>query len=247
MRFYPDVQVLEPSAVQPIVHQVHAPALVDERPAEDAGVIAIPIEHARERLLLARTRACAGKSDVGQLCPDEQADAIRRLVVARIRHLEMTAQRIEPKLLGLAKLILQECNRRHGTDRLGIIVLVESRAQIKRLAVEVKLAVSSFDCAKAEVIAHCIDRHAVASACTHAGHRGEAHPVTRSAPAQPASLSPCLAARLRRSSTIMPAACPCGSVTVRASSAGAIRSVAKTTCTDTSPVLWSEDTRTRAI
>ena len=75
----------------------------------------------------------------------------------------MTAQRIEPKLLGLAKLILQECNRRHGTDRLGIIVLVESRAQIKRLVVEVELPVASFDRAKAEVIAHCIDRHAVAS------------------------------------------------------------------------------------
>ncbi len=90
---------------------------------------------------------------VGDLGPDEQAEAVGHLVIARVLDLDVDAQAVEPQRLGLACLVFQELHAGHRVDGFGIVGLVEHAAQVDRLPVEIDAAVTRLDGAEAAGIA----------------------------------------------------------------------------------------------
>ena len=108
--------------------------------------------------------------EVRQFGPDEHAEAIGDLVIARIRHLDVDAKAVESEPLCLQQLILEKFQRRRRADAVGVIILIQGAAKIERLAVEQQAAVPRLDGAEAERVAPTIDRDAVA-------HEAQSQPV----------------------------------------------------------------------
>ena len=87
---------------------------------------------------------------VRKLGPDQHAHPVGDLIVARVGRLDVAPQAIEPELLRLTELVLEKLHRRHGADRIRVIVLVEGGAEIERFAVEIELAAAGLDGAEPE-------------------------------------------------------------------------------------------------
>ncbi len=158
----PGEGALEPFAMIRVVDEVDAPVLVDDRPDDDRRMVDVAVDDALEKPFLAAARALGRHAAVGQLGPDQHAEPVGDLVVARVRRLDVAAQAIEPEFLGLAKLILQKRDRRDRADRVRVVVLVQGAAEIERLAVEVEMAVAGLDRAKAEMVRDFVPRLAIA-------------------------------------------------------------------------------------
>ena len=71
----PQIETTQPGAMLGVVDEIDAPILVDQSPAENRGMIAVAIDDALERRLLAFARALGRIAAVGQLRPDRQARA----------------------------------------------------------------------------------------------------------------------------------------------------------------------------
>ena len=126
-------------------------------------MIAIPLHDAAHGHQQPFGRCIAEFRDIGYFAPHQHAEAVRELIVARIGNLDMASEAIEPHCLGRDHLLFEQVERRRQDERVGIIVLIERAAQVKRLAVEVEAAGTRFDRAKTELIAPCIDRLVVAA------------------------------------------------------------------------------------
>ena len=124
----PGEGLLQPLAVVGVMDEVDAPVLVDDRPDDDRRVVAVAVDDALEEPLLAAAGALGRHAAVRQLGPDQHADPVGDLVVARVRRLDVAAQAVEAELLRLAELVFEELHRRHGADRVRIVVLVEGAA-----------------------------------------------------------------------------------------------------------------------
>ena len=103
-----------------------------------------------------------GEPKYGKPILDRAADPVGDLVIARVCRLDVAAQAVEAELLRLAELILEELHRRHGADRVRIVVLVEGGSQVERLPVEVERTVAGLDGAEAEMVADRVQHLAVA-------------------------------------------------------------------------------------
>ena len=154
----PGEGLLQPLAVVGVMDEVDAPVLVDDRPDDDRRVVAVAVDDSLEEPLLAAAGALGRHAAVRQLGPDQHADPVGDLVVARVRRLDVAAQAVEAELLRLAELVFEEFHRRHGADRVRIVVLVEGAPEIERLTVEVELAVAGLDGAKAEALLDGVER-----------------------------------------------------------------------------------------
>jgi hypothetical protein len=91
-----------------VMDEIDAPILIDDGPADDRRVIAVPIDDAFERLLFAHTGAFRRYAHVGQLGPDQHADPVGDLVISRVGRFDMTANAVEPELPRLQELVFQE-------------------------------------------------------------------------------------------------------------------------------------------
>jgi hypothetical protein len=125
-------------------------------------MVAVAIDDALEQRLLAGARALGRQAAVGKLGPDQHPHAVGDVVVARVGRLDVAAEAVEAELLGLAKLIFEELDGRDGTDRIGVVVLVERAAQVERLPVEMECAVARLERAEAERLADLVVETAVA-------------------------------------------------------------------------------------
>ena len=134
----PGEGALQPVAMVGIVDEVDAPILIDDRPDDDRRVIHVAVDDAFEELLLAAAGAVGRHAAVRQFRPDEHADPVRDLVIARVRRLDVAAQAVEPEFLRLPELVFQELHGRDRADRVRVIVLVQGAAEVDRLAVEVE-------------------------------------------------------------------------------------------------------------
>jgi hypothetical protein len=142
----------QPGAILGAVHEVGAPVLVDDGPAEDRRVIAVALENAPQRRLRPRARPRGQPAGVRQLGPDQQPDPVGDRVVAGIGHLDVAAQAVEPERLRLAELILEERLRWRRADPVRVVVLIQRPAQEQRLAVEVDAPRTGLDRAEAEAL-----------------------------------------------------------------------------------------------
>ena len=115
-------------------------------------MVDVPVDDALQELLLAAAGPVRRHAAVRQLGPDQHPHPVGDLVIARVRRLDVAAQAVEAEFLRLAELVLQEFHRRHGADRVRVVVLVEGGAQVERLAVEVELAAAGLDRAESEPV-----------------------------------------------------------------------------------------------
>src|SRR3954468_13843373 len=135
-----------------VMHQIDAPILVDDGPADYAGMIAVPVHDSRERVDLASSRSLRRESHVGKLGPDQQADTIGHFVIARIRNLDVAPKAIQAKLLRLAELTFEKFRGGQTADCLGVIVLIQSAPEVERFAIEEEPPLLRLDLAKAELV-----------------------------------------------------------------------------------------------
>ena len=133
-----------------IFHQPGAPILVYQRPGDDRGVVAVAIEDAHHGLAHPPRRVRGEALDIGDFGPDQQAKAVGHIIVARVRHLDVAAQRIEAQLDGLFGLVFEKFDGRRRVDAIGVIILVQRAAHIDGLAVEQDLAIGRGDGAEAK-------------------------------------------------------------------------------------------------
>src|ERR1043165_1744482 len=84
------------------------------------------------------------------LVPDEHARLVRRFEVFGRADLDVAAQKVQAEALALRYLLAHVLLRRRRVDRFGVKILVECRAHVERLAVQIELAVARLKRAEAE-------------------------------------------------------------------------------------------------
>src|SRR5512136_116039 len=141
-----------------VVNEIDAPVFVDERPAKNRGMIAVPVDDALERHLLAFSGALRRIAAIRQLGPDQKAEAVGRIVIARIWRLDVTANSVEAELLGLEEAVLDKFERGERADGVGIIILIKRGPQVKGLAVQIKFSGARLDLAEAEICLLFVDK-----------------------------------------------------------------------------------------
>jgi hypothetical protein len=133
--FRPREGVLEPTPVG-LIAEIKSPALVGDRPDDDAGVVEVPRHHALEsgaRPLNGRLRQ---QVPIGKLCPNQHPELVGDAEVSRVGHLYMAAQAVETEFLRTQNLLLEELSRWRCTDRVEVIVLVQGTQQVERFSVQ---------------------------------------------------------------------------------------------------------------
>jgi len=139
------------------VDEVDAPVLVDDRPDADGGVVSVPVDDALEQALLAFARALGRQTPIGEFRPDHQPHAVGDVVIARVGDLDVKAKTVQPQVPRLSELIFDEDRRWRRADRVGVIVLVQSTAQVEPFAVQEESTLACLEGPKPEVLGALID------------------------------------------------------------------------------------------
>src|SRR5579885_46249 len=84
------------------------------------------------------------------LVPDEHSHFVRGFEVFRRANLDVAAQEVQAHALALQHLLAHVLLRRRRVDRIGVEVLVERRAHVERLAVQIQLPIARLERAEAE-------------------------------------------------------------------------------------------------
>src|SRR5262245_60985807 len=115
-------------------------------------MIPIAFYLAEENLFAAfrRSRSPGVVVPTRNLVPDQDADLIRRAQVIGRRDFDVRPKHIQAELFGLAHLVKEKFVRRGRVDAFGIKILIERGDDVYRLAVQVELAVASFEGAESE-------------------------------------------------------------------------------------------------
>ncbi len=133
--------------------QAGAPVFVDQRPDDDRGMVAVAGKDALHRPAQPLRRSRREGLDVRNFRPEQQAQPVRDLIVARIGNLDMAAQAVQAHRLGLPGLVFQQLQRRRRTETVRVVVLIQRPPQIQRLAVQPDAAVPRLDLAEAKGLA----------------------------------------------------------------------------------------------
>ena len=120
-------------------------------------MVAVTVQNALHGFLHPAGRSGGEGADVGYFAPDQHAEPVRHLVIARVRHLDVAAQKVQPQRLGLVQLVFQKGDGRWRADGFGVVILIQRAAHVERCAVQVELAVSRLELAEPESVSGFID------------------------------------------------------------------------------------------
>ena len=170
-----EVEVGQPLTVFRVAPQVGAPVLVDERPREYRGMVAVALDHRAQRRFGARRRRIGEERVVGNLRPDQHAQSISHIVVGGVLHLDVDAHAVEAEFLELVDLVLEQFHTGRCVDCLGVVALIEHASQVDRFTVQVDAAIARLNCAEAAVVGDSMCDCAVDRQCHyHAVETGRA-------------------------------------------------------------------------
>lgn len=153
------VHLRQPRPV-PLLAQVQAPRLVDDRPDDRGRVVVValdqplqggPAEFGGPALRVAR---------VSVLLPDQQPELVRPVEVAGVRRLDVAPEHVQPQLLRQADLLHQEGVVRRRPEADGVVILVQRSPDVERPAVQVDAVLPGLHGAHAEVVLQPVHRGA---------------------------------------------------------------------------------------
>ena len=102
----------QPAPVVRIVVEIDTPALVEQRPDCDRGMIPVRCDRRFEHTTQFLARRRREELRVGHIEPDDETEPVGELEIERIGNLDVAAQRVEAHRLGVGKALLEKVGAR---------------------------------------------------------------------------------------------------------------------------------------
>ena len=98
----------QPAPVVRIVVEIDAPALVEQRPDCDRGMMPVRCDRRLEHATQVLARRRREEFHVGHIEPDDETEPVGEIEIERVGNLDVAAQRVEAHRLGVGEALLEK-------------------------------------------------------------------------------------------------------------------------------------------
>ena len=141
------------------VNLPHTPALIERHPADDRGMVEVPVDKALQRIGDIADFLIAEEVGAWHFAPDQKTHFVRPVVISRVFHLLMLSRSVVSEVQRQLNILPDGFIRRRRDQRIRPVALVKDQALIDRAVVEVDPALFDLHLAHAEVGAHAVLFH----------------------------------------------------------------------------------------